>query len=65
MAGPDDKIKSDELDLDIKKTGSAESSDQPRELADGDLNDVAGGLAPARTVTCPALCGSTGCQTIA
>ena len=51
MADPNDKIKSDELDLDIKKTGPASSNDQASELADGELNEVAGGQKGNQTLT--------------
>jgi hypothetical protein len=61
MADKKNKGKSKDLDLDVKKTGRASAKDQSGELADGDLNKVAGGLKPNHTVTCPDLCGSTGC----
>ena len=63
MAGPNDKIKSEDLDLDIKKTGTTVGEDQAGELREGELNDVAGGAQPNHTITRPDLCGSTGCQT--
>ena len=57
MADPDDKTKSDDLDLDIKKTGPGIGKDQAGELGEGDLNDVAGGSG--------AICmPSNACQTI-
>ena len=61
MADKQNEDKSKDLDLDVKKTGPAGTHNQAGELADGDLNEVAGGLKPAHTVTCPDLCGSTGC----
>jgi len=63
MAGPDDKIKSNDLDLDVKKTGPASNSDKSEELADGDLNKVAGGRARLRTITCDDECDSYACET--
>jgi hypothetical protein len=62
MAGTDEKGKPNDLDLDVKKTGPTITSDKAGELADGDLNNVAGGLKPNRTITDPVLCGSTGCE---
>jgi len=62
MARADDKGNSNDLDLDVKKTGPASTNDQSGELADGDLNNVAGGLKPNRTITDPELCASTGCE---
>jgi len=43
MVDPESKTKSDDLDLDIKKTSTTIGSDQAGELGEGDLNDVAGG----------------------
>ena len=64
MANPDDKIKSDDLDLDIKKTSPGIGKDQAGELAEGDLNKVAGGQRPLRTITCDAEeCNSYACLT--
>jgi len=64
MARPDDKTNMDELDLDIKKTGSTIGKDQASELAEGDLDKVAGGQRPLRTITCDAECNSYACLTM-
>jgi hypothetical protein len=64
MAGTDDKSKSNDLDLDVKKTGPAITSDKAEELADKDLNKVAGGMARLRTITCDAECNSYACETM-
>jgi len=58
----DDKGKMDELDLDIKKTSL--SGDQPGEMADGDLDKVAGGQKQLRTITCDGECNSYACLTM-
>lgn len=52
MAGPDDKGKSNDLDLDVKMTDPAGTNVQADELVDGDMNKVAGGLKPNNTIQC-------------
>ena len=63
MADSEDKGKSNDLDLDVKTTGPSSINDQAGELADGDLNKVAGGQRPLRTITCDDECVSYACET--
>ena len=62
MTGENDKGTSNDLDLDVKKTGPTITSDNAGELADKDLNKVAGGRAPLRTITCDEECDSYACM---
>jgi hypothetical protein len=62
MAGPDNKEKSNDLDLDVKITGPVSNDDQAGGLADEDLNKVAGGQRPLKTITCDEECDSYACR---
>ena len=59
MAGSDEQTKSNDLGLDVKKTGPAKINDL--EFDEKDLNEVVGGVAPRTTITRPDLCGTAAC----
>jgi hypothetical protein len=64
MAGKKDKVRSKNLDLDVKKTSPARANDQSGELGDEDLNKVAAGQKRLRTITCDDECDSYACETM-